>query len=92
MAERDGIKAKALERKEIVIEVHKVAATKLARSGDRITVEANLQEALESNGPGIYSVALWGKPDHMEENTVISEYAIFWKTDPPEGNPYQRNN
>lgn len=92
MAERDGIKAKALERKEIVIEVHKVAATKLARSGDRITVEANLQEALESNGPGIYSVALWGKPDHMEETTVISEYTIFWKTEPPSGNPYQRNN
>ena len=91
-AEWADIKAKALQRREIVEQVHRIAATKLEKSEDSITVAADLQEVLESNGPGIYSVALWGKPDHMEETTVISEYAIFWKTEPPPGNPYQRNN
>ena len=89
-AEWDDIKAKALQRREIIEQVHKIAATKLDKSEDSITVEADLQETLEFHGPGIYNMVLWGKPDHMEESTVISEYAIFWEIAPPTDNPYQQ--
>ena len=88
-AEWVDIKIRSLERKEIDMETHRVAATELDRSDDQLTVTANLQQVLADNGPGIYSVMLMGKPDHTAETTALSERAIFWQTDPPEGNPYR---
>ena len=86
--EKATIKARALEPRENVENVHKVAAKTLERSDEAIRVEANLKEVLEFHGPGIYSIVIWGIPNHMNENLVLSEYSIFWQVEPPEGNPY----
>ena len=51
-------------------------------------VSADVSILTEKYGPGIYSLLIWGRPDHMSESTVISKQAIFWGIDPPEGNPY----
>lgn len=89
-AEWDTIKAKALDTKEIVEHVHKVAAKSLDRNASSIEVEADLSEVLDFHGPGIYTVVIRGRPDHMNKNATLSEQAIFWNTQPPEGNPYQQ--
>ena len=51
-------------------------------------VSADISVLTNKYGPGIYSLLIWGRPDHMTESTVISQQAIFWGIDPPEGNPY----
>ena len=87
--EWETIKATALQPKEITEQVHMVAATTLEKSDNGITLEANLKQTLEFHGPGIYTVIIRGKPNHMVENATLSRQAIFWQTTPPDGNPYQ---
>ena len=65
-----------------------IIADRLEQSTRQIIVEADLNQILQENGPGIYTVMLWGRPTHMSESTPLSEQAIFWQTKPTPGNPY----
>ena len=38
-----------------------------------IQVQADLNQVLERSGPGIYTVILWGRPDHMTAPTPLLE-------------------
>ena len=53
-----------------------------------IQVQADLNQVLERHGPGVYTVILWGRPDHMTEPTPLLEQPIFWKTRPTPAAPY----
>ena len=55
---------------------------------NNFAISANISGLLNSHGPGIYSVMLLGLPDHMESLSVLTVSPIFWKTSPPQGNPY----
>ena len=72
----------------ITTQVARIAANRLDRSGQHINVEADLNQVLQQNGPGIYTVTLWGRPNHMLESSPLSKQAIFWQTPIPPGNPY----
>ena len=88
-AERNTIKAKGLKAKEIDQTVHVIAATTLTKTTDHLDLQADLQDVVFLNGPGIYTIVMRGKPDHMQENATLSEQAIFWDIEPPQGNPYK---
>ena len=51
-------------------------------------VSADISILTKKYGPGIYSLRILGRPDHMTESTDLSRQALFWGIDPPEGNPY----
>ena len=51
-------------------------------------VSANLSDITSKHGPGIYTLYLWGRPDHVNTPTVLSQQAIFWNTKPTPGHPY----
>ena len=73
------------------VEVEYVIADTLYVTANTFDVSVDLMQLLERHGPGIYTVRLWGLPNHMKGRgspVVLSEQAIFWKTAPPEGNPY----
>ena len=81
-------KAQSAAGPPITTQVVRIIANRLNRSGQHINVEADLNQVLQQNGPGIYTVTLWGRPSHMSENTPLSEQAIFWQAPLPPGNPY----
>ena len=66
----------------------RIIADRLDQSTRQIIVEADLNQILQENGPGIYTIMLWGRPAHMSENAPLSEQSIFWQTPFPPGNPY----
>ena len=74
----------------IEIENRRIIAEHLDVSGSRFNIRANLTPILRKNGPGIYTVTLWGKPLHMMEPAPLSEQSIFWQTIPPPGNPFSQ--
>ena len=73
---------------DVTITTSRVIAEAMTVSGNSITVKADLGRILDHHGPGIYTVLLWGRPNHMSAPTPLSEQAIFWKTRPPSGAPY----
>ena len=73
---------------DVTITTSRVIAEAMTVSGNSITVIADLGRILDHHGPGIYTVILWGRPNHMSAPTPLSEQAIFWKTRPPSGAPY----
>ena len=81
-------KAQSAAGPPITTQVVRIIANRLDRSGQHIEVEADLNQVLQQNGPGIYTVTLWGRPSHMSDSTPISEQAIFWQAPLPPGNPY----
>ena len=74
----------------IEIENRRIIAEHLDVSGSKFNIRANLTPILRQNGPGIYTVTLWGKPLHMMEPAPLSEQSIFWQTIPPPGNPFSQ--
>ena len=76
------------ETREVTLQVRRLGAAKYRISEDAFDIEADLNQVLQKHGPGIYTVTLWGQPDHMKERTPISDQAIFWKTEPPADNLY----
>ena len=66
----------------------RVIAEMMTVTDKSIRVQANLSQVLANHGPGIYTVILWGRPNHMAEPTPLSEQAIFWLTRPPPEAPY----
>ena len=53
----------------------------IATSAYGVAVDADLSGILAANGPGVYTVALWGKLNG--EDVVFSVYSIFHEVDPP---------
>ena len=65
-----------------------IVAETMTVNANSITVKADLSRILDRHGPGIYTVRMWGQPNHMSAPALLSEQAIFWKTRPPSGAPY----
>ena len=71
-------------------EVRQIIAKRFNISRGEFNIRADLTPILRKNGPGIYSILLWGRPLHMSESTPLSEQSIFWQTNPPANNPYSQ--
>ena len=69
-------------------EMLRIVANRLDVADSRFDVAADLTPVLDRNGPGIYTVRLWGRPHHLSEPVPLSEQSIFWQTAPPQGTPY----
>ena len=50
-------------------------------SASTFRVAVNINEVLESKGPGVYRVLLWGSVDG--ETSLIAEYPVFHQVEPP---------
>ena len=70
------------------VPVRRIIARTMSMDEHHIHVSADMSKVLDPHGPGIYTVTIWGKPDHMIEPTPLSSQAIFWRTAPPVGSPY----
>ena len=57
-------------------------------TNSKFNIRADLTPVLREHGPGIYTITIWGRPEHMAEPTPLSEQSIFWLTPTPEGAPY----
>ena len=66
----------------------RIYTERLGISADRFDAQADLTPVLSDKGPGIYTIRLWGRPNHMGEAVPLSERSIFWQTAPPPGAPY----
>ncbi len=84
----DEAKAQSAVAPPVVTEVVRITANRLDRSDDNLLLEADLSKILVEHGPGIYTLVLWGRPDHMSEKAPISEQSIFWQTPIPPASPY----
>ena len=71
-------------------EFRRITAELMDVSSSKLNIQANLTHILRKNGPGIYSIMLWGRPLHMSESTPLSEQSIFWQTNPPPNSPYSQ--
>ena len=59
-----------------------VDAEKFEASGNSFSIRADLRDITRKHGDGVYTVLVWGKSGG--ESLVISEYSIFYGTDPPD--------
>ena len=75
----------------ITVRTRRITAEHMEISKNRFAVRTDLTPILQENGPGIYTITLWGRPLHMSEPTPLSEQSIFWQTEPPVDSPYQGN-
>ena len=75
--------APALQAQTVRIMAQSMSVTNMA-----IQVQADLSKVLAAHGPGIYTIILWGRPDHMAKPNPLSKQAIFWLTRPPPEYPY----
>ena len=83
----DAKKASA-QSQDVPIQVRRVTADKMTATASSIHLTADLSTLMNDHGPGIYTVLLWGRPDHISEPTPLSKQAIFWQTQPPADAPY----
>ena len=74
----------------IISQSVRIIADQMLLSSDQFVVAADISPILNEHGPGIYTIWLWGKPNHMSEPEVLSQQSIFWMTDPPKNSPYVR--
>ena len=63
------------------IRVPWVTASLWVAKGEQLAVRADIGQVLESHGPGVYSMIVWGK--HMGEDVVVSQHSLFYKVLPP---------
>ena len=68
----------------------RITAEQLEISGGEFNIRADLTPILRENGPGIYTITLWGRPRHLTGSAPLSRQSIFWQTAPPAGSPYSR--
>ena len=73
---------------DITITTSRIIAEAMTVSANSITVKAHIGRILDHYGAGIYTVLLWGRPNHMSAPTPLSKQAIFWQTQAPSGAPY----
>ena len=64
------------------ISVPWVTASHWVASGDRMSVRADIGEILETHGPGVYSIMVWG--NHLGKDVAVSQHSIFHKVIPPD--------
>ena len=64
------------------VQVSWVTATLWVAKGDQVAVRADIGNILESHGPGVYSIVVWGK--HLGEDVVVSQYSMFYQVTPPD--------
>lgn len=57
-------------------EVPWITARSWVTSGGRFKIEADLASVIADNGPGVYTVLVWGKPDSGKD-VNLTRYAIF---------------
>ncbi len=72
----------------ITVETMRITAEQFDISSSEFNFRAGITQILNQNGPGIYTVTMWGRPLHMSESAPLSEQSIFWQTQPEEGHPY----
>ena len=72
----------------IQVQTVRVEALRMKIRDKEIQVQVDLRKVLATHGPGIYTVMIWGRPNHMTEITPLSKQAIFWLTRPPPEAPY----
>lgn len=66
----------------------KITGDRVHITTDDFHVRADISAVLREHGPGVYTVSLWGRPEHMKKPTPLSVQSIFWTTEPPDGSPY----
>ena len=81
-------KAESSQERKVTTRVTRMTADTFSSSADHMVLVADLSQLLQDEGPGIYTIILWGKPHHMAKTVPLSEQAIFWQTEPTPGNPY----
>lgn len=64
------------------IRVPWVTASHWVAKGEQLAVRADIGQVLESHGPGVYSIIIWGK--HLGEDMVVSQHSMFYKILPPD--------
>ena len=74
----------------IISQSVRIIADQMTLSNDKFVIAADISPILNEHGPGIYTIWLWGKPNHLSEPAVLSKQSIFWMTDPPKDSPYVR--
>ena len=89
-AHQHWAKAKAASERNPAIQVQltRIEAQSMTRTDAAIQLRADLSRLLDQYGPGIYTVILWGRPDHMDRPVPLSNQSIFWNTQPPSDAPY----
>ena len=89
-ANRHWAEAKAASERNSAIQVQttRVKAQSMIKTGEGIQLQVDLSQLLDHYGPGIYTVTLWGRPDHMNKPAPLSKQSIFWSTQPPSDAPY----
>ena len=64
------------------IRVPWVTASHWVAKGEQLAVRADIGQVLESHGPGVYSIIVWGK--HLGDDLVVSQHSMFYKVLPPD--------
>ena len=64
------------------IRVPWVTASHWVANGEQIAVRADIGDILESHGPGVYSIMVWGK--YLGKDVVVSQHSIFHEVTPPD--------
>ena len=64
------------------VTVQKIKMSRFQLTDDRFAVTADISKVLQTNGPGVYEITIWGILDSEQE--LISEYTIFHGTTPPD--------
>lgn len=57
--------------------------------GTEFVLKTDVTPMLEHYGPGIYTLSLWATIEETGEEEVISEFPIWWETEPPRDHPYR---
>lgn len=57
--------------------------------GTEFSLKADVSPMLEHYGPGIYTLISWATIEETGEEEVISEFPIWWETEPPKDHPYR---
>ena len=71
------------------IHIRRITAQAMTlEDGHLFDVQADLSPILRDNGPGVYTVILWGQPFEVDEPEPIAEHSIFWQAQLPDGYPY----
>ena len=52
------------------------------------SITADISPLLKQYGPGVYSIMLTGRPQHMTDPSILAVQPIFWQTGPEDDNPY----
>ena len=82
-------KQASAEAPPITVRTRRITAEHMEISNNRFAVRTDLTPILQENGPGIYTITLWGRPKHMGEPIPLSKQSVFWQTEPTEDNPYR---